>query len=253
MSWFERVTGTSESERQSWRDNYNGGRAAGDVTGNINRRIESERQASGGYTREYTSGSERVAAEWREVNAPLPVAPAARTAGPGSPAASTVQSPGGRRTPRAQAAGAGAPAAPTVGPGVQVVSGGAWGHSLAASLKDTNTQLAMGPIPHQPNPGWSDTEEWEARYGEPGDWLGGIVTMGVDLGYNAARWIGFDRERAARDIRSTAATLPEVVSNGAIDFARHLDTIGIQTRWNNSERAGTYNGQLTGWGTGGGF
>lgn len=47
MSWFDQVTGSNEYERQSWRDSFNGGRAAGDLTGNINRRLDAERAAFG--------------------------------------------------------------------------------------------------------------------------------------------------------------------------------------------------------------
>lgn len=70
------------------------------------------------------------------------------------------------------------------GPGsVAVVGEGV----LAPKMKPTFTQLSLGRTGWSHDPDWSDTEEWEARYGEPGDWLGGIVTMGVDLGHNARR------------------------------------------------------------------
>lgn len=45
--WMQSVTGRSNSEHQAWRDNYNGGWAAGDWTGNTNDRIAWERAASG--------------------------------------------------------------------------------------------------------------------------------------------------------------------------------------------------------------
>lgn len=50
MSWFDEVTGSNEYERQSWRDSFNGGRAAGDLTGNVNRRLDAERAAFQGAT-----------------------------------------------------------------------------------------------------------------------------------------------------------------------------------------------------------
>lgn len=50
--WMESVTGRSNSEHQSWRDNYNGGWAAGDFTGNVNRGIAEERYASGEWNKE---------------------------------------------------------------------------------------------------------------------------------------------------------------------------------------------------------
>lgn len=69
------------------------------------------------------------------------------------------------------------------GPGARVVASG----PLQSKLKVTHTQLLLGNTGWAHNPRWSDTAEWEERYGEPGDWLGGIVTMGVDLGHNADR------------------------------------------------------------------
>jgi hypothetical protein len=50
MSWFNQVTNTNDFERQSWRDSYNSGRAAGDLTGNVNRRLDAERAAFQGAT-----------------------------------------------------------------------------------------------------------------------------------------------------------------------------------------------------------
>lgn len=50
MSWFNEVTGTNDYERQSWRDSYNGGRAAGDLTGATNARLREERAAFQGAT-----------------------------------------------------------------------------------------------------------------------------------------------------------------------------------------------------------
>lgn len=49
-NYFDSVTGSNEYERQSWRDSFNDGRAAGDLTGNTNARIESERENFQGTT-----------------------------------------------------------------------------------------------------------------------------------------------------------------------------------------------------------
>lgn len=46
-SWMESVTGRSNSEHQAWRDNLNGGWAAGDWTGNHNQQIASDRADAG--------------------------------------------------------------------------------------------------------------------------------------------------------------------------------------------------------------
>lgn len=50
QSNFDRVSGTTEFQRQSWRDNFNGGRAAGDITGNVNARLDRERDSFQGAT-----------------------------------------------------------------------------------------------------------------------------------------------------------------------------------------------------------
>ncbi|QCS37243.1 hypothetical protein [Tortoise microvirus 74] len=82
------------------------------------------------------------------------------------------------------ASGGSGPGSPAVVSGDKPGKGGA----LEPKRKATHTQLQIGlPGGWTHNPNWSDTAEWEERYGEPGDWLGGIVTMGVDVGHNAKR------------------------------------------------------------------
>lgn len=61
------------------------------------------------------------------------------------------------------------------------------GAPLKVKTKPENTGIHVGGLDWQPNPWWSDTEEWEARYGEPGDWAGGLVVFGADVVWNAAR------------------------------------------------------------------
>lgn len=105
--------------------------------------------------------------------------------------------PGGAGSgPGAAAVGAVVPgvgAAGTRGGGTGPGSSGAVTGPLQPKLKPTHTQLLLGGTGWNHDPDWSDTAEWEERYGEPGDWLGGIVTMGVDLGVNARRmWDAWD-------------------------------------------------------------
>ncbi|MFD1944047.1 hypothetical protein [Paradevosia shaoguanensis] len=94
MSWdyFDRVTGSTEYERQSWRDSYNGGWAAGDWTGNTNARIAAEREAFNGATWEGSS-SQPSALEWARMGGGLSLpaggAGSSQTAGPGNPRAGT--------------------------------------------------------------------------------------------------------------------------------------------------------------------
>lgn len=68
--WFDRVTGSNDYERQSYRDSYNGGRANGDWTGGVNARLDRERAENNGFTVSGSS-SQASAAEarsWQDRN-----------------------------------------------------------------------------------------------------------------------------------------------------------------------------------------
>lgn len=175
-SYFDRVTGSNEYERQSWRDSFNGGRAAGDWTGNHNARIEAEREAFQGLTWSGSS-SEPSALQFAQsvvgsgpATASVATGGGASGVGPGNPVVST------------------APAVETSGPGRQVVVvGGA--APLTAKTKDGASGGYAG-VHILPNPWFSDVQDfWEPRMGEPGEWLGGILNVGADAVYNSGRAI----------------------------------------------------------------
>lgn len=177
MSWFNEVAhgGISEFERQSWRDIYNDGRAAGDLTGATNARLDAERDAFQGAT--WGGSSTRYSAlELARLHDGVGAGAASvgvgspRSSGPGNEATAT-----GPVQPGKAPGGAGA--------GSRLTFSG----PLAVEVKEEATGMLLGGPWFQPNPWWSNTDQWEERHGEPGDWIGGFVTMGADAVFNAAR------------------------------------------------------------------
>lgn len=170
--WFDSVTGTNDFERQSWRDNFNGGKAAGDFTGNVNAQLDRERSENFGAT---VSGSstQYSAAELQAFVQSLPNSVQAEIRGgtPGLPQ-QTV------------AANASSVQAPMRSSGLaQSVMQGAFGNTVAPELMD----LALGGADWRANPFWSNAEDVETRHGDVGSAIYAPFSIGADLGHNAAR------------------------------------------------------------------
>lgn len=171
-SYFDSVTGSNEYERQSWRDSYNHGRAAGDVTGNTNARIEAEREAFQGTT--WTGSSSQ----------PSALELARSFVGPGYASGTTGAASHVGGAGQAQVVMGGPASAAGGGAGQRVVVSGA---PLTTKVKGDATGGWAG-LNVLPNPWFSDVENWwEPRFGEPGEWLGGIVNIGADGVFNAGR------------------------------------------------------------------
>lgn len=170
--WFDRVTGTNDFERQSWRDSYNGGNAAGDLTGNTNARLSEERDSFQGATWSGSS-SEYSALELAQLRGAAPDRPTQLVNGlmSGGSAGGAPRSAYAPGTPRASVASA------------LMAGGGAWGNHSPAKLQD----LVLGGALIQANPGYSNAGDGEERWGEIGGELVGLAAMGADLGHNAAR------------------------------------------------------------------
>ncbi|QMV02144.1 hypothetical protein GHV40_11930 [Devosia sp. D6-9] len=244
--YFDRVTGSTEYERQSWRDSYNGGWAAGDWTGNTNARIAAEREAFNGATWEGSS-SQPSALEWARMGGGLSLpaggAGASQTAGPGNARVGTS----GASSGVGSGAGAGA-----------VVTG-----PLTVKVNDEATGLLLGGGWWKSNPFWSDANEWENRYAEPGEWVGGIVTMGADVLYNFARGADyfFDTRltsgKPTKVLEEASKSSPGAWGDVAGAFARQGDLWSQQINdwfWPAvSGRDGVVDGQQTVIRTGGGF
>lgn len=197
MSWFNDVTGTNDYERQSWRDNFNGGEAAGDLTGNVNRQLDAERAAFQGATWSGSS-SQYSALEWAQVGGGVsrPQVGASATAGPGNPSVGNAGAP---------AAGPGAAAASptrviTVSPGK---SGGKiitkdGGISLPGSPTHRYLEMGtvpwLGPISWEVAGGYADAQDVEDIYGDDLGALPFIVTkLAYDTALNSERvgkWAG---------------------------------------------------------------
>lgn len=170
--WFDTVTGTNDFERQSWRDNFNEGKAAGDITGNVNARLDRERSENLGAT---VSGSstQYSAGELAQYVAGLPAQAQAqlRGAATGLPQQAVAANASGVQAPlRSQGLAAS-------------VMQGAFGSTLAYKPMD----LALGGSDWRANPFWSNAEDVETRSGDVGAAIYAPFVMGVDLGHNAAR------------------------------------------------------------------
>lgn len=319
--WFDKVTGSNDYERQSWRDSSNGGRAAGDWTGNINARLDYERavyqgatwsgsssqpsalqlaQSGGrsvktdafGYTEaQFNAMSATAKARhnaglkasgknvfvWGEAvapgTAPILSRPVETGPGPGSGSAVTpgaVQVTSGPGVMGAATAPGKSPLA-VVGPqgDVQIVApvpgpGGnrrqstslspiGVGGPLKPKIEPSVQQMLLGNYLINPNPRTSNAEEWEIRYAEPGEFVGGLVVMGSDIGYNARLSLkastGFDSAVIGARVRDGAARIQTYVrEEAAKPRIRTEDYAGkggmLLQSWTNDSR----NGYITGGG-----
>lgn len=119
-SWFDKVTGSNDYERQSWRDSYNGGKAAGDWTGNVNARLDQERSDFQGAT--WSGSSSQLSAIDLARAMALPQAQQTASTGPGVAHAATgnggaiITGPGSAAVASGRTQGVGASGAVGVGP-----------------------------------------------------------------------------------------------------------------------------------------
>lgn len=138
----------SEYSQQSWRDNFNGGAAAGDWTGNVNARLEAERAAFQGAT---WSGSS---------SQPSALELAQAMAGPGVGVVATGD----------QAAASSGAGRPSVGTGASTGVTGTGPGNAAASVPGKGpakiTEIFIGGTPYSHDKGWSDAADAEDRWGE---------------------------------------------------------------------------------------
>lgn len=171
--WFDRVTGSNEYERQSWRDSYNGGKAAGDIFGNTNARLDSEREAFQGATWSGSS-SEYSALEVAQMRGYQPDRPATAVGG-------VVQGRGaaGDAAPRMSSSQAAVSSA--------LMAHGGGGGALGNTLARKPMSLTLGGFDFQANPFYSNAEDGETRHGEIAGEIVGLAALGADLGHNAAR------------------------------------------------------------------
>lgn len=209
--------GMTEYQRQSWRDNFNGGRAAGDWSGSVNARLDRERAVLGGFNtvsgsswqdenRDHFAASSMSAAEWADSGN----ARAIQEAWAANHVVQVVQQPAGPGL-----AYVSDQATATTGPSQGRVSDGpvtTTGPGAAAVVQKTSSgKLTFGTGPGNPffgappmeagrkdkatggfagtevhaNPYFTNVEDfWEPRYGEPGEWLGGLINIGADAIYN---------------------------------------------------------------------
>lgn len=163
MSWFQDVTGHTDATQEAWRDNFNNGQAAGDWTGNINASLsDGGGTGHGGYGSGGGGGS----------------------AGPGA-ARAVSGSYGGTGPGVGWVAG---PNAVPLGPGSPVAVG-----SLEPVLNPANTPFMLGGSLMMPDPGTSNAEEVEERWGEAEflspAWFANWAVVGHDVWHNAVELV----------------------------------------------------------------
>lgn len=189
----------SEYSQQSWRDNFNGGAAAGDWTGNVNARLEAERAAFQGAT---WSGSS---------SQPSALELAQAMAGPGQQIVSTGVGAAASSGPGVPDVVAG-PATGTVGsgPGSRIAVTGTG--PLIPKMASQITEFMIGGWTMQPNPFSSNAAEVEDRWGDaeflsPG-WFANWGIAISDMGYNATGGKGGDRKALDEAVSKPGALEP---------------------------------------------
>lgn len=237
MATFNELTRTSDYERQSWRDSYNRGNAAGDITGNVNRSLNEERDRFQGATWSGSS-SEYSALEYARV----------------------LGSSGGVGTGGAAIGGSnGLGGSVTSGPGgsgvvagsVAASGGGAGKPGKDGDLKTTRIVINGYDLPLMRNT--SDGGDGEDRWGDVG---GSIYGLGVMLGDGWSVGSGYVRDQSAKGQKliDERARLPKQQETMWDVFAP-----AVAERWNEFAGygfgAGTHGDRplATGTKTGGGF
>ncbi|MHA6692271.1 hypothetical protein [Devosia sp. A449] len=103
------------------------------------------------------------------------------------------------------------------GPGSAAVVAG----PLKPKLQNTTTKLMVGTDQWEANPYWSNADQWEERYGEPGDWIGGVVVGVADVVHNVRRGAGWLAQEAPRwngAIPSSIVGPDPVYHNGWVSY-----------------------------------
>lgn len=189
MSWFEDVTGTSNAERQAWRDNFNGGFAVGAGADFYN-----AGKSGGGSLGSSKSGSDGQVKGGGNAG-PTPTVTTVKVTQPtntggGRGGGPTLVKDTSNWSPTQYAPNqAGGPVTTgNPGPGQQVgtgpATGGGWGGGPVKLKPKDNpeyTQIVIGGHKMKQDPGWSDGGDFEDRWGEVGGAIGGLGTMGADL------------------------------------------------------------------------
>lgn len=207
MSWFDQVTGSNEYERQSWRDSFNGGMAAGDWTGNTNARLAAERDAFQGAT---WSGSSTQPSALQLAKSMVGTGPALGAVASGHGSSGTGPGNGVVATaPTVPTQGPGngvvttAPTVPTQGPGRRVVVG-----------PSSVTSVYAGGNEYPIDRGWSDAADAEDRWGEAElfspSWFYNWGVWGADTLRGVQSWLETpDNPQRTRGMLEALPTAPE--------------------------------------------
>lgn len=166
-SWFDKVTGSNDYERQSWRDSYNDGKAAGDWTGNVNARLDQERSDFQGAT--WSGSSSQLSAIELARAMALPQSQQTASTGPGVAHAATgnggaiITGPGSAAVASGRTQGAGAPGSVGVGPRR---SSGTTSFQIPIDAPSKVMPIYSGGKQVSVNRGYSNVEDIETRWGD---------------------------------------------------------------------------------------
>lgn len=243
MATFNELAGTTDYQRQSWRDSYNHGNAAGDVTGNVNRSLSEQRDKfqgatiSGSSTQmgaiEYAQYLGRVGNQAGAVGGGMKFTgpDAVKGSGPGVGAVTT-----GNYEAMAPATGT-QPGAPK-----------------AADLPKT-TRIMIGGRYLTLDTKWSDGADGEDRWGDVGGSIYGLGVM-INDGWSVAADFVSKETKRGRIIMDKASKAPKSkeppldIVGATIGTATQWwgDLTGAQNNWAPNGNRGGGTGTLTGGG-----
>lgn len=230
MSWFNEVTGTNDYERQSWRDSYNGGRAAGDWTGNTNARLDAERDAFQGATWSGSSTQPSALELARSFVGPTTVTGTSGTVGTGGGNGGAVTGGAG-----AVGTGAGAPNVTTGGvkpkpgeqPKIPVFVPGFGPKTKVYGGTPRELGIGFGLTWETPDD-LSPAQDWEDEVGDFWTVPAMAYNIAISTGHNAGR-AGQAAHRALSEIGGAAS---KSVSDAASDWFNAPGTPYTETRNN---------------------
>lgn len=245
QSHFDKVTGSSEYERQSWRDNFNGGRAAGDWSGGVNARLDSERDRYQGATEGGSSSQPSGLQLAQMIGAGVAYINSSGVAyytgsGPGNAAVSTGT--GGVGTgPGAAAVTVGdQPKATAAQPGAAAIKRGG-----SLTLPKT-TGIMVGGNWLNLDKFTSDGGDGEDRWGDLGGSIYGLGVMAMDGWSIASKWTGEQTAKGKEAMAKKGRFENQYDGNRPIDMLGNLWNAadGAAADWVNGQRAGQIGGSF---------
>lgn len=259
QSQFDRITGTNEYQRQSWRDSYNSGRAAGDWTGGVNARLDDERSRFQGATEGGSSTQPSGLQLAQMIGAGVGyriVANGSAGHGPGAPMVVVGGSMGGGSSPVVNTSGPGGGGVVT---GKDPVAGTPGDPFNGKHQPKKITQLVIGGNLVPVDKGWSNAADAEDRWGEAEflspTWFYAWGVTAADGWKGTSDWI---KDQSRKGSESLSRNKPTAQNNAErYDILGAVTGVGSQlahdvfnhnNSWNPNGNRGAGTGTLTGGG-----